>query len=384
MPSAEIIAIGTELLLGETVDTNTAFITKTLNQIGIDIYRTIIVGDNSTRITDQIRQSLGHADIVITTGGLGPTVDDPTRQAVADAFDQDLIFDQILWDQILVRFQKFNKAPTSNNKKQAYIPRNAIAIENEVGTAPAFYISKNGKTIISLPGVPAEMKYLINKKVIGILTQLHNLQSTIFSRIIHTAGIGESSLDNLIGEFEKLENPTVGVTAKPGLVDIRITAKAKNIQEAKSIIQPIEESIFKKVGNFVFGYDRDTLKSVVEDLVRNQKIKIELTYDDLNKEIISELLKINIFQTIQASHDVDQEPDETKQSLYNKSYDKKMAIFLKKYVDPKSGFELKINYKDVSYEKEMWFGGHSILFNSWMENYLLNTIRVVILNKGEK
>jgi nicotinamide-nucleotide amidase len=384
MPSAEIIAIGTELLLGETVDTNTAFITKTLNQIGIDIYRTIIVGDNSTRITDQIKQSLNAADIVITTGGLGPTVDDPTRQAVADVFNQELIFKQILWEQILARFQKFKKTPTSNNKKQAYIPKNATAIENEVGTAPAFYISENGKTIISLPGVPAEMEYLINKKVVYILSQLHNLQNTIFSRIIHTAGIGESSLDNLIGEFEKLTNPTVGVTAKPGQVDIRITAKAKNIKEAKSIILPIEESIHNKVGNFVFGYDQDTLKSVVEALVNEKHIEIELNYNNLNQEIIRKFQKINIFRAIQRLLDFDQEPQEIKQSLYNKPYEKKMTVYLNKPVNPKSGIELKIYYKDVSYEKEMWFGGHDILFNLWMENYLLNTIREVILEKGEK
>ena len=140
MPSAEIIAIGTELLLGEISDINTAFIAKALNQIGIDIYRTSIVGDNQSRITDLIKHSIKRAQIVITTGGLGPTVDDPTRQAVADVYGEKLIFHEHLWEQIQSRFRAFNRIPTANNKRQAFIPQNAIPIENPVGTAPAFYI----------------------------------------------------------------------------------------------------------------------------------------------------------------------------------------------------------------------------------------------------
>ena len=228
MPSAEIIAIGTELLLGEISDTNTAFIAKALNLIGIDIYRTSIVGDNQSRITDLIKQSIKRAEIVITTGGLGPTVDDPTRKAVADVYGEKLIFHEHLWEQIQSRFRAFNRIPTANNKRQAFIPQNAIPIENPVGTAPAFYISEKDKTLISLPGVPAEMNFLLNNKIILLLKKTYNLESTTISRIIHTAGIGESSIDNLIGDFEKLNNPSVGITAKPGQVDIRITAKACN------------------------------------------------------------------------------------------------------------------------------------------------------------
>jgi len=384
MPSAEIIAIGTELLLGEICDTNTAYIAKSLNQIGIDIYRTLIVGDNSTRIADQIRQSLEQADIVITTGGLGPTVDDPTRQAVAEAFEQKLVFQDELWGQILSRFQKFNKIPTSNNKKQAYIPQNAVPIENEVGTAPAFYISENGKTIISLPGVPAEMEYLINEKVIDLLTMLHNLEGTIYSRIIHTAGIGESSLDNLIGELEKMKNPTVGVTAKPGQVDIRITAKAKDKSNAIKIILPIEKAILQKVGNYVFGYDQDTLESIVAQMVNKKKIKISLFYKNMNEDFMGRLNKSDIFQPLKSFQNVYQKTEEIEQSLYNKSYGQKMTVFFEEYFDPKPGFALTIKYKNISFEKEKWFGGHAILLYSWMENYLLNTIREVILQKGEK
>ncbi|MDO9545296.1 MAG: molybdopterin-binding protein [Pelolinea sp.] len=384
MPSAEIIAIGTELLLGEISDTNTAYIAKSLNQIGIDVFRTLIVGDNTTRITDQIKQSLDQADIVITTGGLGPTVDDPTRQAVADVFNEELIFQDQLWDQILSRFQKFNNTPTSNNKRQAYIPQNAVPIENEMGTAPAFYISEKGKTIVSLPGVPAEMEFLVNEKVISLLIELHDLKGTIYSRIIHTAGIGESSLDNLIGDLEKLNNPTVGVTAKPGQVDIRITAKAKTKVHAKKIILPIEKDILQKVGNYVYGFDQDTLQSVVTQMIINKKIGISLFHKDTNVELMGRLIKLGIFQSLKPVEDLDQNTEEIEQSLYNKSYSQIMRVFFEECSTPKQGFTMKIMFKENTYEKDFWFGGHFILFYSWIENILLNFIREVILQKGEK
>ena len=384
MPSAEIIAIGTELLLGEISDTNTSFIAKTLNQIGVDIYRTLIVGDNTIRITNQIKQSFQQADIVITTGGLGPTVDDPTRQAVADVFNQDLIFQNHLWDQIQSRFQKFNKIPTSNNKKQAYIPRNAVPIENEVGTAPAFYISENGKTLISLPGVPTEMEFLINEKVVNLLIKLHNLVGTIHSRIIHTVGIGESSLDELIGDLEKLDNPTVGMTAKPGQVDIRITAKAKTNLDAKKIISPIEKDILQKVGGYVYGYDQDTLQNVVAQMVAEKKIEIVLLYKDTKEEFIEQISRLGIIRSLEPLANSEQWAEETTQLLYNTAYGQKMGVFIEEYSNPKLGFRLKIMFNEITFEKELWFGGHSLIYYSWMEIYLLNYIREIILKKGEK
>src|SRR5512135_2170348 len=138
MPAAEIIAIGTELLLGEIQDTNTRYLARLLRDYGVDLYRTTIVGDNVDRIAHAIRESLSRCQIIITTGGLGPTVDDPTRQAVAMAAGTELEFQPQLWDQIQDRFERFGRNPTENNRRQAYIPRGAIAMENPVGTAPAF------------------------------------------------------------------------------------------------------------------------------------------------------------------------------------------------------------------------------------------------------
>ena len=147
MASAELIAIGTELLLGEIQDTNTRFLTRQLRQIGVDVFRTSIVGDNPLRIADVITESLSRADIVITTGGLGPTIDDPTRVAAALAFKVEIEFHPDLWKVISHRFQSRGLSPTENNKKQAFLPQGAVAIPNPVGTAPAFYLKKTTKSL---------------------------------------------------------------------------------------------------------------------------------------------------------------------------------------------------------------------------------------------
>src|SRR5882724_5253624 len=161
--NAEIIAIGTEILLGEITDTNSVFIARLLRDLGINLYFMTSVGDNEKRIADSIRIALGRAQIVITCGGLGPTIDDMTRQAVADATDRGLTFHQDLLDQIAERFKGFRSQMTENNKRQAYVPDNAIIIENPVGTAPSFVVEQGDKVVISLPGVPREMKFLMNE-----------------------------------------------------------------------------------------------------------------------------------------------------------------------------------------------------------------------------
>ena len=157
MPTAEIITIGTEILLGEIVDTNARFIARQLRDAGIDLYRKTTVGDNATRIATAIQQAMESSDIIITTGGLGPTIDDPTREAVALALETETEYRPELWEQIKARFERFGRIPTENNKRQAYVPIGAIAVENPVGTAPAFISERDMCSIIALPGVPREM-----------------------------------------------------------------------------------------------------------------------------------------------------------------------------------------------------------------------------------
>lgn len=267
MPTGEIIAIGTELLLGEIQDTNTSYIARKFRDHGIDIYRTTIVGDNSDRISQIINEALSRADILITTGGLGPTVDDPTRAAVAKAFDDELVFKEDLWKQIEDRFKRFGRVPSENNRRQAYIPSKAIAIENPVGTAPSFYLQRNGKIIVSLPGVPREMEYLLEHDVFPLLKNKYTLDSVIKALVIHTAGIGESTVDELVGDLELASNPTVGLLAHPGQTDVRITAKAASPEEADRLIKQIADIVFERLGVAAFGVDDQTLKSVTGDLI---------------------------------------------------------------------------------------------------------------------
>ena len=211
MPSAEIIAIGTELLLGEIQDTNTRYLALRLRDANIDLFRATMVGDNASRISIVIAEALNRSDIVITTGGLGPTVDDPTRQAVAMAIGVETEFHPELWDQIQNRFQRFNRIATENNKRQAYIPQGAIPVENPVGTAPAFIVECGSKVIISVPGVPREMEYLIENRVIPYLKEHFHILGMIKASVLHAAGVGESQVDEWIGDLETLLNPTVGL-----------------------------------------------------------------------------------------------------------------------------------------------------------------------------
>src|SRR5512134_1429117 len=177
MPSAEIITIGTEILLGEIVDTNTRYIARTLRGMGVDLYRTITIGDNVDRIASAIRHSMERAEIVITTGGLGPTVDDPTREAVARAVGVETEFREDLWQQVVEVISRYGRKPSENQRRQAYVPQGAIGINNPVGTAPCFIVEakipstaerpteQRESIVISLPGVPNEMEYILHESI---------------------------------------------------------------------------------------------------------------------------------------------------------------------------------------------------------------------------
>jgi competence/damage-inducible protein CinA-like protein len=270
MPSAEVITIGTELLLGEIVDTNAQFLARCLRDAGIDLYRKTTVGDNAKRISQAIQQSLERCDIVITTGGLGPTVDDPTREAVALAMGVNTVYRADLWEQIKARFRRFGRIPTENNRRQAYIPDGSIPIENPVGTAPIFFLEHNSRVIISLPGVPREMEYLMEHEVIPYLLKHFDIHGVIKARILHTVGVGESQIDDLIGDLEQLNNPTVGLAAHSGQVDVRITAKANSVSEAEQMINPVESELRKRLGDVIYGVDQDTLEEIsLQSIIKN-------------------------------------------------------------------------------------------------------------------
>lgn len=293
MPSAEIITIGTEILLGEIVDTNAQYLARSLRDEGVDLHRKTTVGDNAQRIAQAIQQSMERCEIVITTGGLGPTVDDPTREAVAQAFGVEIEFKPELWEQIQARFKRFKRQPTENNRKQAYIPRGATAIENPVGTAPAFIVETDRHAVISLPGVPREMEYLMQNAVIPYLKQRYQLKGIIKTRVIHTVGAGESQIDDLIGDLEALANPTVGLAAHTGQVDVRITAKADSEAEADALIEPIEETLRQRLDEWFYGVDQDTLEEVALKAVAAKGWKLVAVEAGLHGNLIRRLAAVD-------------------------------------------------------------------------------------------
>lgn len=276
-PNAEIIAIGTELLLGEITDTNSVFLARQLRDIGVNVFFMTTVGDNLGRIKDAISDALDRAEIVITTGGLGPTVDDMTRQAVADAVGRHLQFHQSLYDIIAERFRGFGSKMTANNRQQAYLPAGAILIENPVGTAPSFIVESERGLVISVPGVPREMKFLITETVVPYLLEKYDL-GIIVARILRTAGIGESSLDDQIGSDILSEtNPSVGLAAHHGSVDIRVTAKADSKANATRLLDDMQSRLESQIGEHIFGVDDATLEDVVWQYVQGRQLRVHVT-----------------------------------------------------------------------------------------------------------
>ncbi len=275
-PNAEIVAIGTEILLGEITDTNSVYLARQLRDIGVNVFFMTTVGDNLARIADAIAAALDRAEIVITTGGLGPTVDDMTRQAVADVAGRPLIFHESLYQGIEERFRGFGVAMTANNRQQAYLPKGATLIENLVGTAPAFLVESERGVVISLPGVPREMKYLVTESVIPHLLRTYEL-GVIMARTLRTAGIGESSLDDKIGrDILNERNPSVGLAAHHGAVDVRITAKADSRPNAIALLDEMQARLEERIGEDVFGVDDATLEDIVWQHLMKRNLKVNV------------------------------------------------------------------------------------------------------------
>jgi nicotinamide-nucleotide amidase len=276
---AETISIGTELLLGQIIDTNAVWIAEKLSEVGVDLYFRTTVGDNVGRIVNAIQHALTRADVIITTGGLGPTVDDMTREAVAKATNRDLVLDENLLVQIRRLFEKWGRTMSDNNVRQAYIPRGATPIENPVGTAPVFIVEHEGKYVISLPGVPREMKYLMETRILPWLREKTGGEWIILSKTLRTCAIGESQVDALIADLEESSNPTVGLLAHPGQTDVRVTAKAHVRAEAEALIKEMETQVRERLGDWIYGEGSETVEEVVARLLaaRNWRIAIAET-----------------------------------------------------------------------------------------------------------
>jgi nicotinamide-nucleotide amidase len=259
--NAEIIAIGSELLLGQIIDTNSASIAKSLAENGIELIHTTTVGDDLQRMKETIDAAIRRSEIVITTGGIGPTEDDLTREAVAQVTQHPLTFQPHLMEQIEALFEKRGFRMVESNRKQAYIPEGAIPIENPKGTAPGFIVEYSNGSIISIPGVPVEMEYLMQNTVIPYLRKRFNLQRQVIRyRVLRACGLGESAIGQQIKDLMKEStNPTVGTLASIGDIRIRITAKASSSEEASTLIQKMEQEIRGRLGILIYGADDETL-----------------------------------------------------------------------------------------------------------------------------
>lgn len=384
MAVAEIITIGTELLLGEIQDTNSKYIARVLRDIGVDLYRISTVGDNLNRISASIQEALTRADIVITTGGLGPTVDDPTRQAVADAVGVELEYIPELWDTVIERFKRYGRQPTENNKRQAFVPAGAIVINNPVGTAPAFACEKNGNTIISLPGVPREMEYLIQNNVLDYLKSRYGLEDTIIkATVLHTVSMGESSIDEVIGSLEMLSNPTVGLLAHPGQTDVRVTAKAVSTKAAEEMIAPIVQELFKKLGDVIYGVDDETLESVVAKHLNVHNLRLAVIESGLGGNIFRRISSI-IPDNISGEDVAVQLSIETIKTLINEYKNQESVdIILGARLtlgENKHDLYLLLFYKGEFFEQTRSYGGPSGDAPLWAVNLSLAFIRRKLMN----
>ncbi|CEJ73305.1 competence damage-inducible protein A [[Clostridium] sordellii] len=273
---AEIITVGTEILLGDIVNTNSQFLAKELASLGIDVYYQSTVGDNESRLMDTLNESLDRSDIIITTGGLGPTNDDITKEVAAKCFNQELVFYNDIWKDIKQYFEKIGVEPTENNKKQAYFPKDCIILNNSNGTAPGAILKKENKMIIVLPGPPKEMIPMFNNELKKHLENLTDYK--LISRTLRFFGIGESELEDKLSDIiNNQTNPTIAPYAKEGEVTLRITAKSYTKDDADNLIDEVENKIKTLVGKYLYGYGETTLEETVAKLLVEKNLTIAVS-----------------------------------------------------------------------------------------------------------
>ena len=289
---AEIVAVGSELLLGQTVDTNSAYMAQQLTTIGVDVHFKSTVGDNLERIKTTLQNALSRADFVLTTGGIGPTLDDLTREAVAEVTGKPLVFNQALCDQINDFFTRLGRKMSENNRKQAFIPEGAIPIENPVGTAPGFIVEHGSRAIASVPGVPHEMRHFMEHSILPYLRQKMGIREIIISRVLKLFGIGESLVDEKIADLiARGTNPTIGLLAHTqiGEIHIRLTAKAEEKPAAQAMNAALEQHIRERLDSFIFGVDDETYEGVLTRLLHDSGLTLAVAETGYGSSIIQTL-----------------------------------------------------------------------------------------------
>lgn len=273
-PRAEIISVGTELLLGQITDTNATYICQRLAECGIPVYFRQTVGDNFDRVQQAFRLAWSRAELVVFTGGLGPTEDDLTKEAVATALGTDLVEDAGSLAHLEQFFARRGRTMTPNQRRQALLPRGAVAIPNRWGTAPGVFWEVGGHVVVMVPGVPREMRGMVDEFLIPELRRKGWVgQDVIRSRVLRTVGIGEGQLEELVRDLLHTTNPTVAPLAHLGEVHLRITARGTP-EEVERMLDEVEARLRQRLGDAVYGRDEDTLDAVVARLLRETGVTV--------------------------------------------------------------------------------------------------------------
>ena len=273
--NAEIIAVGTEILLGGIVDTNSQYLSRELAGLGINVYRQTAVGDNCQRLVDAYAEAFGRCDLVITTGGLGPTVDDITKEAAARFFKLEMELHDASLTEIAGFFNRIGQKMTDNNRRQAFFPRGAMVLDNPAGTAPGCIVEAKGKICVLLPGPPNELKTMFDRHIRAYLAKFAD--GVLVSRTLRLVGIGESAMEAKIADIlARQTNPTIAPYApgRPGEVILRLSAKARDEAAAHALIVPVADMLYERLGEYIYGEDDQSLAASVVNLLKTRGLTV--------------------------------------------------------------------------------------------------------------
>ncbi len=270
---SEIISVGTEILIGDIVDTNSEYISKRLAELGVNCYYHTTVGDNVDRLTETFKTALKRSDVIFLSGGLGPTYDDMTKEIVAETLGLEMVYDKETYERIQDIFKKSSRKLTDNNRKQAYYPKGATILTNYKGTAPGILVEHDNKVVILLPGPPHELKDMFEKWVVPYFYKLTN--QTIVSHRVYLFGIGESYIEEILREdMVHYTNPTIAPYANKGNIYLRITASAQTKEEADELIKPVIEHVKLIFKDYVYSVDIPTIEETLVKKLKEKNMKL--------------------------------------------------------------------------------------------------------------
>ena len=406
--AAELVTSGTEILLGDIVDTNAAWIAQQLREIGVNLYYKTTVGDNEPRLRGVLETALARSDVVLITGGLGPTADDITRDAIANATGCRLESHPDIEANLRERFARWGyRQMSENNLRQALIPESATVLENPVGTAPGFITidRRQGRAgrVIAMPGVPREMKQMMNDLVLPYLRGLTGGVGVIRRRILRTVGIGESNLDAELGDLMNSANPTMGLAAHLGQADVRIAARAETVSEAEQLLDEMEERVRAEIGEYVYSTTpEEAVESVLGQLLVQAEAQVALL-ETMTGGAIAERLRNGAGPDESRIRAVDEPSEETRRLLDRPPQGdvaRELALRLRDEFGASHGLAVITSGRpDESFHSnkggETWigcagpnrtevvrfpFGGADRLTNAWVGNRAMDLLRRVLLD----